>query len=170
MDVITAYLYGELDTDIYMKVLEGLKLPEATNKPRGMFSIKLRRSLYGLKQFGRMWHNCLGEYLIKEGYANNVICPCVFIKKSNIGFAIVAVYVDDMNLVRTPEELNRTRVAQMKERFIKGDKTKHISPRFFSAYELQKGKVTEVRQIHSNENLADLFTKSLPKCTFQKLV
>ncbi|KAM1524008.1 hypothetical protein ACFX10_008655 [Malus domestica] len=61
-------------------------------------------------------------------------------------------------------------VAQMKEGFIKGDKTKHISPRFFSAYELQKGKVIKVRQIRSNENLADLFTKSLPKCTFQKLV
>ncbi|KAM1739723.1 hypothetical protein ACFX11_015396 [Malus domestica] len=57
-----------------------------------------------------MWYNRLSEYLIKEGYANNVICPYVFIKKSNTGFAIVAVYVDDMNLVgiRTLEELNKT--------------------------------------------------------------
>ncbi|KAM1400639.1 hypothetical protein ACFX2F_027894 [Malus domestica] len=58
----------------------------------------------------------------------------------------------------------------MKEGFIKGDKTKHISPKFFSAHELQKAKVIEVRQICSNENLVDLFTKSLPKCTFQKLM
>ncbi|KAB2600415.1 hypothetical protein D8674_010686 [Pyrus ussuriensis x Pyrus communis] len=58
----------------------------------------------------------------------------------------------------------------MKEGFIMGGKTKHISPKFFSAHELQKAKVIEVRQIRSNENLADLFTKSLPKCTFQKLV
>ncbi|KAM2449650.1 hypothetical protein PS1_019734 [Malus domestica] len=108
MDVITAYLYGELDTDIYMKVPEGLKSPESTNKSRGMLSIKLRRSLYGLKQSGRMWYNRLSEYLIKEGYINNVICPCVFIKKSNSGFAIMAVYVDDMNLVGTLEELNKT--------------------------------------------------------------
>ncbi|XP_068304314.1 uncharacterized protein [Pyrus communis] len=34
--------------------------------------------------------------------------PCVFIKKSHFGFAIVAVYVDDMNLIGTPEELART--------------------------------------------------------------
>ncbi|KAM1111464.1 hypothetical protein ACFX19_010729 [Malus domestica] len=67
-------------------------------------------------------------------------------------------------------EDNAACVAQMKEGFIKGDKTKHISPRFFSAHELQKAKVIEVRQICYNENLADLFTKSLPKCTFQKLV
>ena len=44
MDVVTAYLYGSLDTDIYMKVPESCK-----SKPRVMFSIKLRRSLYGLK-------------------------------------------------------------------------------------------------------------------------
>ncbi|KAM1220315.1 hypothetical protein ACFX2G_048282 [Malus domestica] len=55
-----------------------------------------------------MWHNRLSEYLIKEGYTNNVICYCMFIKKSNSGFVIVAVYVDDMNLVRTSEELNKT--------------------------------------------------------------
>ena len=39
---------------------------------------------------------------------NNPICPCVFIKKSETGFAIIAVYVDDLNLVGTPEELTNT--------------------------------------------------------------
>ena len=55
-----------------------------------------------------MWYNCLNEYLLKEGYMNNLICPCIFIKKSEIEFAIIAVYVDDLNLVRTLEELTRT--------------------------------------------------------------
>ena len=55
MDVITAYLYGSIDNDIYMKIPEGFKLPEANNtKPRNMCSIKLQRFLYGLKQSGRM--------------------------------------------------------------------------------------------------------------------
>ena len=45
-----------MDNDIYMKILEGFKLPEANNtKSRSMYSIKLQRSLYGLKQSGRMW-------------------------------------------------------------------------------------------------------------------
>ena len=49
MDVITAYLYGMLENDIYMKVLEGFQLPQVnTSQPRNMYSIKLRRSLYGL--------------------------------------------------------------------------------------------------------------------------
>lgn len=98
-----------MDNDIYMKIPEGFKLSDANNtKPRSMYSIKLQRSLYGLKQSGRMWYNRLSEYLLKERYVNNPICPCIFIKKSETGFAIIAVYVDDLNLVGTPEELTRT--------------------------------------------------------------
>ena len=82
MDVITAYLYGSIDNDIYIKIPEGFTLPEVVNaEPRSMCSIKLQRSLYGLKQSECMWYNCLSEYLLKEGYANNPICPCIFIKK-----------------------------------------------------------------------------------------
>ena len=73
-----------------------------------MCSIKLQRSLYGLKQSKRIWYNRLSEYLLKEGYANNPICPCIFIKKSKIGFEIIIVYVDDLNLIGTPNELTRT--------------------------------------------------------------
>ena len=60
------------------------------------------------KQSGRMWYNRLSEYLLKERYVNNPICPCIFIKKSEIGFEIIVVYGDDLNLVRTLEELTRT--------------------------------------------------------------
>ena len=83
MDVVTAYLYGSLDNDIYMKIPEGYRMPEVYNsKSRSMYSIKLQRSLYGLKQSGRMWYNHLSEYLLKERFENNQICPCVFIKRS----------------------------------------------------------------------------------------
>jgi hypothetical protein len=45
---------------------------------------------------------------LKEEFKNNQICPCVFIKRLEFGFAIVVVYVDDLNLVDTPEELTKT--------------------------------------------------------------
>ena len=45
MNVITTYLYGSIDNDIYMKILEGFKLPGANStKPCSMCSIKLQRS------------------------------------------------------------------------------------------------------------------------------
>ena len=40
MDVVTAYLYGSLDSDIYLKIPKGLKMPEAYTL-RNLFSIKL---------------------------------------------------------------------------------------------------------------------------------
>ena len=47
MDIVTTYLYGSLDGDIYMKLPEGFKLPGACS--REQYSIKLNKSLYGLK-------------------------------------------------------------------------------------------------------------------------
>ena len=66
MDVVTTYLYGSIDTNVYMKIPERFKLPEVVNsQPRSMYSVKLQRSLYGLKQSGRMWYNRLSQYLLK---------------------------------------------------------------------------------------------------------
>ena len=91
-----------------MKIPEGFKLPEANSTSScSMYSIKLQRSLYGLKQSGCMWYNRLSKYLLKEGYVNNPICPCIFIKKSKTEFAIITMYVDDLNLVGTPKEVTK---------------------------------------------------------------
>ena len=62
MDVVTAYLYGSLDNEIYMKVPEGIELKNKSST-REQHYIKLNKSLYGLKQSGRMWYNRLSEYL-----------------------------------------------------------------------------------------------------------
>ena len=63
-----------------------------------------------------MWYKRLNEYMMKEVYKNDPICQCVFIKKSEIGFATIAVYVDDMNLIETLEELSKT-VKYLKREF-----------------------------------------------------
>ena len=49
MDVVTAYLYGSLDSDIYMKVPNGIPILNQ-NANRSMYCVKLQKSLYGLKQ------------------------------------------------------------------------------------------------------------------------
>src|SRR5215813_14178406 len=67
-------------------------------------------------------------------------------------------------------EDNAACIAQLKEGFIKGDRTKHISPKFFFTHDLQKKGDIDVQQVRSCDNLADLFTKSLPTTIFEKLV
>ena len=81
-----------------MKVPEGLKIPHPKQN-RNMYSVKLQRSLYGLKQSGRMWYNRLSDFLMMKGYTNRDDCPYVFIKKSQNGFCIISVYVDDLNII-----------------------------------------------------------------------
>ena len=83
---------------------------------RNLYSIKLQRSLYGLKQYAHMWYKCLSEYLFKEGYINDSICPCVLIKIPEFGFSIIIVYVEDMNLIGTLEELYK-RAKYLKNEF-----------------------------------------------------
>ena len=47
-------------------------------------------------------------YLIKEGSTNNAIFSCVFIKKTISKFVVLVVYVDDINLIGTLIELQKT--------------------------------------------------------------
>jgi hypothetical protein len=59
-------------------------------------------------------------------------------------------------------EDNAACIDQIKSGFIKGDRTKHISPKFFFTSELQ-GKDIDVTQIQSCNNVSDIFTKALGK-------
>ena len=61
-------------------------------------------------------------------------------------------------------------IAQITRGYIKGDKTKRISPKFFYTHELQKSGEIDVQQIRSSDNLANLFTKSLSTSTFKKII
>ena len=50
LDVCTAYLYGKLDEEVYMRQPEGFIARGQESKV-----IKLQRALYGLKQAGLAW-------------------------------------------------------------------------------------------------------------------
>ena len=65
---------------------------------------------------------------------------------------------------------NAARVSQMHMGYIKSNITKHIAPKLFFPHELQKNGEIDILQIKSCDNLADLFTKSLPAAAFQKCI
>ena len=68
-------------------------------------------------------------------------------------------------------EDNAACVTQMKEGYIKSDRTKHIPPKFFSfTQELERNKEIDIQYIRSSENVADLFTKALPTSVFRQHV
>jgi hypothetical protein len=108
MDVVIAYHYGSLDSDIYMKVPDAIDVPDP-NAKHNMYCVKLQKSLYGLKQSGRMWYNRLSEFLLRKGYMKNDDCPCVFIKRSKVGFCVISVYVDDLNIIGNKLDIDEAR-------------------------------------------------------------
>jgi hypothetical protein len=67
-------------------------------------------------------------------------------------------------------EDNLVCVTQMESGYIKSNITKHIIPKLFYHRKLQKNGEIEILQTKSCDNLADLFTKSLPYSTFHKCV
>ena len=67
-------------------------------------------------------------------------------------------------------EDNAACVTQMSNGYVKGNLTKHITPKFFYPHELQKNGAIIVAKVRSSDNLVDLFTKSLPTSTFEKYV
>jgi hypothetical protein len=73
-----AYLYESLDIEIYMKVPYGIKVP--SEEECNIYSVKLQKSLYGLKQSSRMWYNRLSNFLLDKGFLKNGDCRFVFIK------------------------------------------------------------------------------------------
>ena len=91
MDVKTAFLYGELEDEIYMKQPEGFVVPGQEHKV-----CRLKRSLYGLKQAPLQWHMKFDEVMLSNGFKINESDKCVYVKNSNNNYVIVCLYVDDM--------------------------------------------------------------------------
>ena len=86
-DVDTAYLYGILKQEIWMKLPPGFE--------RGRHHALLKCCLYGLKQNDREWYSCIRNKFISMGFIVSSFDPCVFIYGStNIFF--IFFYVDDL--------------------------------------------------------------------------
>jgi len=62
IDVITAFLNGELEEDIYMWQPKGYVMPGKEH-----MVCKLKRSIYGLKQASRCWKNAFHDHMEQIG-------------------------------------------------------------------------------------------------------
>ena len=74
------------------------------------------------------------------------------------------------NTTTTLYEDNAACIAQLKGGYIKGDRTKHIYPKFFYTHELQNNGEIDIQQIRYSDNPVDLFTKALLATTFKKFI
>ena len=92
MDVVGAYLNGELNEMIYMEQLPGYE--DGTNHV-----YRLCRPLYELKQSGAIWNKKLNSEFISLGFTQLIADQCVYIQRNTDGIVIVAIHVDDMTIL-----------------------------------------------------------------------
>jgi hypothetical protein len=97
-----------------MRVPPGYQDEKAATTPNPV--VKVLKSIYGLKQSGLMWYLTLKECLENVGFQNLPSVPCVFIKREDTEFAIIAIYVDDLTVIGTRTMVSRTK-REMEEHF-----------------------------------------------------
>jgi len=92
LDVITAFLYGKLEEEIYMEQPEGYALP---GQERKVF--RLNRALYGLKQALLAWWNQLDESMKALGFTRIHSDAGIFVLKDKNGklACVTIIYVND---------------------------------------------------------------------------
>ncbi|GKA67384.1 ribonuclease H-like domain-containing protein [Tanacetum coccineum] len=91
LDVNNAFLYGDLDEDIYMTIPKGFASKDNKNKV-----CKLVKSLYGLKQAPRKWNEKLVSILKENGFVQSSNDHSLFTKSKSNKFIALLVYVDDI--------------------------------------------------------------------------
>lgn len=98
LDIKTAFLNGQLEEEVYMKLPPGF---EHLGPPGTV--CRLLKALYGLKQSPRAWNKMLVEYLLGEGFQQSTADASLFFKDTEHGRVFVLVYVDDC-LVAAPRK------------------------------------------------------------------
>lgn len=104
LDVNNAFLHGDLNEEVYMKLPPGFQSQQANQV------CKLNRPLYGLKQASRQWNAKLTTTLLGMGFSLAKSNPSLFTQSSE-HFIAILIYVDD--LIITSSSLDCIR--QMKQ-------------------------------------------------------
>jgi hypothetical protein len=102
LDVVTAYLHGNLNITLHLLPPSGFLKSIPRPKLGKFIGLRICKALYGLKQSGRAWYHHLCHFLISKGFVHNQTLPCIFTYITNVGFVILAVYVDDLNILGIP--------------------------------------------------------------------
>ena len=66
---------------------------------------KLKRSIYGLKEASRQWNLKFNQAMLKDGFMMMEEDHCMYIKRSNIDFINLSLYVDDILIVGNNKKL-----------------------------------------------------------------
>ena len=91
MDVVTAFLNGFLNEEIYLRIPKNMQNDSNRNSV-----FKLNKALYGLKQASRQWFLRFHSFILTLGFKQSQVDPCLYKRVTASGTTLLAIYVDDL--------------------------------------------------------------------------
>ena len=75
------------------------------------------KSLYGLKQEPKQWHEKFGNVMLSHGFKINEYDKCVYVKDDEHRYVIVCLYVDDMLIIGSDGKMITSTKNMLNSRF-----------------------------------------------------
>lgn len=92
-DFVLAYPQADVETELYMDVPRGYKVPKGGRSKD--YCMKVKKNLYGQRQAGRVWNRHLHNGLIGAGFVSSDVDQCLYFRDSTI----LLIYVDDCLMI-----------------------------------------------------------------------
>lgn len=138
LDVVTAFLNGKLDENVFLNIPHGFN-------PKPGHVLRLRRSLYGLRQSPRIWNETLHNYLTEQGLRQSAVDPCLYFMPGKLW---IAVWVDDFLCMAVDKATQQGFKAALGSKF----NIKDMGPvRNFLGLEIQRDRVQRTINITATE-------------------
>ena len=119
MDVETAFLYGDIEEEIFMKSPVGMEEIDPGSSPEDCYQLK--KGIYGLCQAAiQFWRKFVDTIKKKPfGFTFSPADPCILFKENNLGICIIIMYVDDMLIIGKREQIQEFATMIQKEFSVK---------------------------------------------------
>lgn len=111
-DISNAFTNGILEEEIYMMYPPGLK------RTKGKV-LRLKKSLYGLKQASRVWNKTLTKTLVDLGFKQCVSDTCLFYHPQT--FCLISIHVDDLLITTNDEKFRMKLLENLQKVFVLTD-------------------------------------------------
>ena len=93
-DVVTAFLHGRLEEEVFMKIPPYMNIPNSESKV-----LKSKGALYGLKQSSNVWGRTFEKFMLKSGFKQCVMDTCIYTRGTGQSRIILGIHVDDQAII-----------------------------------------------------------------------
>lgn len=119
MDVVTAFLHGRLEEEVYMKIPPYMNIPNSEHKV-----LRMKGALYGLKQSSNVWGKLFESFMKRSGFKQSIMDTCIYTRGSGQSRIILGIHVDDQAIAGP----NKKVIAEFKKNMAIEFKMKDLGP------------------------------------------